>query len=1531
MSATPSTRVPVQPIDLSKLIAALPTAITLQQPERPCYIVIGKPGVGRTTVAKKLAESVNARLVSPERVLADAVVDDAHPEHAAVVEILASGREVPTAKIMELMLATVRDTETLFRGYVLDGVPTGLAAKLNNTDALSEDLDGTTAIRRILTEKQAHHVPILVELTLPEEDLVRRRAAQWTDPKDGKLYPGAQVVFSRKRRAEGHGEETGDGSSAGEGDEDADKDGEDRAGGDDEEEDGNSVDDDEEDEEGEDGEEPRKIPRRKEVPSVPLTNKVEWSLIPMDILDRLVKRPEDSPETVAQTLETYPAEALEAIRAEFFVGSAAHRAISLDASQHPDVIVPALVNRLDALGVGMRVVVPKALPAPEGGFLPAATEKDAVRHYSEINLDTEEPPRELGVWGSYCPIASQASSDGHPVRVSNYNFCVCYKGHFYFQSSAAHHATFLANPLPFLLVPPAVRNLSVCVLGGPSSGKSTLAKLLEAQYELVRISLDEVLSNWESGPYRDEFPEVVEMCKRGQAVPTETQVALVKAVFRHATDTGKGGKGWVLDGFPVTIEQTQALRGAGMIPGCIVHLQNDIGDAQVRARAEPSNVLLDVSYTAFHDEIAEVLKTLPNAPAPDATPAEGPGHGGVVVLEATASVTANLSAVQALIDPFWAKAEVLNAKQAAALGPHIPFGKTKDYCPVALHDHNVLVKGDAAYVVKYQSHYYYLSSSEARERFSAEPQTYVGSNVILPPPIRLAFVGAAGSGKSTLISALTASGGPCAGITHLKWIDVVDDYVKKTGDEGVWMSGEDKVVNPDALVTIMREIFNAKADSSIKSGFLLEGFPHTKMEIETLVGHSLQVDAVVDLSVESETAITRIARDMRKAGTLFPRMREEGDGGDDSLEEEDDLDAVVENVEKTLGQVGETTGLLEAKSTIPVIEVDANATVRSVLAVLREKLKRYLDFRSSLFCSGYAIPTKEATRLLDLGVKSYSPFRKYCPVTLYGNRYITKSSAGSLPVVFGDHIYFLKDKPSRKRFLADIWRYANQPAPPPVVRPRICIVGGAKSGKTSAAKGLAAELDAVYLDVPLVLQSILDGQEVATGLYEELKTILDHGESVPDDLAAEAIHVVTTRALCQEKGWIMDGWPFNQSQALQLEQLGVLPHMVINLQISETEMLRRCALERTSDVLHGHLELNVPEVARARNKAYNAFTADLKTLYHQKYHNWTELDAERSKWAAKTTLGKLARANISHRQEYLGAIFTDKPAPIFDIGTDLQHVEQNMGPFGDYCPVCLTDRNELVKGATGTEAMAEYRGKYYRTAGAAELQAFRADPARYVEHGRALPEALPVQRSERDLKAMFPKGLELRGYCPVTFAEGPKGFQSIVPGSHDYIAEYAGKLYAMESLKNLQSFMRTPWRFASLQLPHKLPPRPAPISVGTLPLVGYLEQTVATQVTEAMLAVGRAKPKFPYKNLEASAVEYLALYLKAHNTKSKDWTRSAYLKRLTQFEERCELISYLHQTAAGGAGGAFIAPEQRDLGFDKRMSEFMELRPLKGV
>ena len=73
---------------------------------------------------------------------------------------------------------------------------------------------------------------------------------------------------------------------------------------------------------------------------------------------------------------------------------------------------------------------------------------------------------------------------------------------------------------------------------------------------------------------------------------------------------------------------------------------------------------------------------------------------------------------------------------------------------------------------------------------------------------------------------------------------------------------------------------------------------------------------------------------------------------------------------------------------------------------------------------------------------------------------------------------------------------------------------------------------------------------------------------------------------------------------------------------------------------------------------------------------------------------------------------------------------------------------------------------------------------------------------------------------------------------------------------------RQPAQYEVNSLPVKVPPSKELVVVTSLPMLGYLEQSVATSTINALSAVGAQKPKFPFLNSTNSALIYFAYHLK---------------------------------------------------------------------
>ncbi|HEV7462296.1 MAG TPA: adenylate kinase [Methyloceanibacter sp.] len=96
--------------------------------------------------------------------------------------------------------------------------------------------------------------------------------------------------------------------------------------------------------------------------------------------------------------------------------------------------------------------------------------------------------------------------------------------------------------------------MNLVLLGPPGAGKGTQAKLLEDSRSLVKLSTGDMLraavaAGTELGRRAGDIME------RGELVPDDLVIKLIA----ERIDAKGGGKGFILDGFPRTIAQAEAL------------------------------------------------------------------------------------------------------------------------------------------------------------------------------------------------------------------------------------------------------------------------------------------------------------------------------------------------------------------------------------------------------------------------------------------------------------------------------------------------------------------------------------------------------------------------------------------------------------------------------------------------------------------------------------------------------------------------------------------------------------------------------------------------------------------------------------------------------------------------------------------------------------------------------------------------------------------------------------------------------------
>ncbi|XP_048348870.1 adenylate kinase 9 isoform X3 [Sphaerodactylus townsendi] len=664
----------------------------------------------------------------------------------------------------------------------------------------------------------------------------------------------------------------------------------------------------------------------------------------------------------------------------------------------------------------------------------------------------------------------------------------------------------------------------------------------------------------------------------------------------------------------------------------------------------------------------------------------------------------------------------------------------------------------------------------------------------------------------------------------------------------------------------------------------------------------------------------------------FPK--EEDDMEDEDEEQESEAierlkTEIAEKFEMDLGNMQAVQEELE-KILIPQVTIGSKRKPHIVCYQLYKKLKDLVENRESLFEKCYPLSVSLARKMITLSYKHPSNFGEWDPIKLSEGDAIKpyqSPSIPSFPVIHRNSIYFFASKENRDTFMKNPIKYIRQLKPKSTVPVKIAIVGPPKSGKTTVAKKFASVYGLMRLSMGDAIRMILSDQP-DTELALMLKWHLHKGLTAPDELAIQALDIALMSSVCITAGVVIDGYPVTRKQVNLLEHMKIIPVKIFEMQIDAEEVFRRALLDKQSPDKLPYPLHDSSQILSIKNSCYRTQVEEIRAYYEEQHQNWYVIDALHSKWWIWDKVLDETQKITKQIQMYLERIRQRKAASIAHLCITPQELLSRLGDFGQYCPVSLAEKGELVDCSVtpSLQFAAEFRGHYYKMAGQEELDKFLNTPELYVPplapHPLPLPSKLPQKLTAADVKALFPMQAEMQGYCPVTYLDGKQRYEALVPGNIEYAALYRKKLYIFESEEKLQKFMRSPEKYWKQTLPHKLPPKKEPVFLTALPLTGYLEQGVATALIKAMNEVGCLKPKFPFLSVKKTALLFIAYHLKAFNPRSSDYMRKKYKRKLDRFIDNCELIPYLGTKMTK----KYKEPPNRPIDFDHKLHTFLSLK-----
>ena len=188
---------------------------------------------------------------------------------------------------------------------------------------------------------------------------------------------------------------------------------------------------------------------------------------------------------------------------------------------------------------------------------------------------------------------------------------------------------------------------------------------------------------------------------------------------------------------------------------------------------------------------------------------------------------------------------------------------------------------------------------------------------------------------------------------------------------------------------------------------------------------------------------------------------------------------------------------------------------------------------------------------------------------------------------------------------------------------RLVIFGPPGAGKGTQAKMLSEKLGVPHIATGDIFREAV---KAGTELGRLAKQYMDRGELVPDEVVIGIVEERLRRPDCS-KGFILDGFPrtIKQAEVLDemLQKMGVKLDAVVNLEVSEDEVVKRISLRRTCRNCGAiyHLITNPPkkegvcdkcggelyqrdddreETVRSRLRVYRQQTEPLLKFYEQR-------------------------------------------------------------------------------------------------------------------------------------------------------------------------------------------------------------------------------------------------------------------------------------------------------------------------------------------
>jgi len=156
---------------------------------------------------------------------------------------------------------------------------------------------------------------------------------------------------------------------------------------------------------------------------------------------------------------------------------------------------------------------------------------------------------------------------------------------------------------------------------------------------------------------------------------------------------------------------------------------------------------------------------------------------------------------------------------------------------------------------------------------------------------------------------------------------------------------------------------------------------------------------------------------------------------------------------------------------------------------------------------------------------------------------------------------------------------------------RIIMIGGPGSGKSTYSEIITKKLGIPHIYTGDMMRKLAQ-QDTPDG--RKVKELLSKGEFAPLDIVIKAVKERVSQSDAKN-GYVFDGFPRNVEQANKMKEENIGYDYVINLQVSEEEVVKRLTARGRAD--------DKPEIIKNRIKVYHRETAPLLDYFKNEIIN----------------------------------------------------------------------------------------------------------------------------------------------------------------------------------------------------------------------------------------------------------------------------------------------------------------------------------------